>query len=329
MKAIVYHTYGTPDVMKLEEVPKPVPGDDEILVKIHAASVNAADWHLLTADIFLVRFYSGLLKPKNLILGADIAGRVEAVGKNVTQYKPGDEVFGDVFATSGGGGFAEYVAAPESALALKPTNLTFEEAAAVPLAAVTALQGLRDQGRLQPGQKVVINGASGGVGTFAVQIAKALGAEVTGVCSTGKMEMVRALGADHVIDYTKEDFTQNGQQYDLIVAANGYHPISAYERALRPKGIYVMIGASKQAQFFEALLLGPWKSMTGDKKMGALSAKTTQSDLNFIKELIEAGKVVPVIDRRYLLHETPEAMRYLGQGHAKGKIVITMGHNGN
>lgn len=326
MKAIVYHTYGPPNVLKLEEVEKPAPSDDQVLVKIFAASVNAADWHLLTTDIFLVRFFSGLLKPKNTILGADIAGRVEAVGKNIKQFQPGDEVFGDVF-PYGGGGFAEYVAVPESALALKPSNLTFEEAAAVPLAAVTALQGLRDQGRLQPGQKVVINGASGGVGTFAVQIAKALGGEVTAVCSTGKMDMVRSLGADHVIDYTKEDFTQNGQQYDLIVAANGYHPISAYERALRPKGIYVMVGGSKQAQFFEALLLGPWKSMTGHKKMGALTAKTTQKDLVFLRELLEAGRVKPVIDRTYPLHEVPEALRYLGEGHAKGKIVITVRPN--
>lgn len=327
MKAIVYHNYGPPDVLKLEEVPKPAPGDDEVLVKVHAASVNAADWHLLTADIVLVRLMGmGLLKPKNPILGADIAGQVEAAGKNVKQFQPGDEVFGDISA-SGFGGFAEYVAVPESALALKPANLTFEQAAAVPLAAVTALQALRDDGKIQPGHKVLINGASGGVGTYAVQIAKALGAEVTGVCSTSKMEMVRSLGADHVIDYTQENFTQNGQQYDLILAANGYHPISDYRRALAPKGVYVMVGGS-MTQMMQAMLLGPLMSMTGDQKMGNMLAKPNQQDLVFLKELLETGKVVPVIDRSYPLHETPEAMRYLGEGHARGKIVITMGHNG-
>lgn len=327
MKAIVYHNYGPPDVLKLEEVPKPAPGDDEVLVKVHAASVNAADWHLLTADIVLVRLMGmGLLKPKNPILGADIAGQVEAVGKNVKQFQPGDEVFGDISA-SGFGGFAEYVAVPESALALKPANLTFEQAAAVPLAAVTALQALRDDGKIQPGHKVLINGASGGVGTYAVQIAKALGAEVTGVCSTSKMEMVRSLGADHVIDYTQENFTQNGQQYDLILAANGYHPISDYKRALAPKGVYVMVGGS-MTQMMQAMLLGPLMSMTGDQKMGNMLAKPNQQDLVFLKELLETGKVVPVIDRSYPLHETPEALRYLGQGHARGKIVITVGHNG-
>lgn len=323
MKAIVYHTYGPPDVLKLEEVGKPVPGDGDVLVSIYASSVNAADWHLLTADIFLVRLMSGgLLKPKHTILGGDIAGRVEAVGKNVTQFKPGDEVYGDLLPWWGGG-FAEYVSAPEEALALKPANLSFEEAAAVPLAAVTALQGLRDRGQVRPGQKVLIQGASGGVGTFAVQLAKYFGADVTGVCSTGKMDMVRGLGADHVIDYTKEDFTQNGQQYDLILAVNGYHSINAYKRALSPKGIYVMIGGSG-TQMFQAMLLGPWISMTEGKKMGGLSAKTTQKDLAFLKELLEEGKLKPVIDRTYLLHEVPEALRYLGEGHAKGKIVITV-----
>jgi NADPH:quinone reductase-like Zn-dependent oxidoreductase len=233
MQAIVYHNYGSPDVLKLEEVQKPVPQDDEVLVKVVAASTAAGDWHLLRADPFLTRFMYGLLTPKYKILGADVAGRVEAVGKNITQFKPGDEVFGDL-STSGFGAFAEYVAAPEDAFALKPNNLTFEEAAAVPVSAVTALLGLRDQGRIQPGQKVLINGASGGVGTFAVQIAKAFGAEVTAVCSTGKMELMCSLGADHVIDYTKEDFTQNGEHYDLILAANGYQPLSAYQRSLTP-----------------------------------------------------------------------------------------------
>ena len=233
MQAIVYHNYGSPDVLKLEEVQKPVPQDDEVLVKVVAASAAAGDWHLLRAKPFLVRFMYGLLKPKYKILGADVAGRVEAVGRNVTQFQPGDEVFGDL-SNCGFGAFAEYVAAPETALALKPTNLTFEEAAAVPVSAVTALLGLR-HGQIQPGQKVLINGASGGVGTFAVQIAKAFGAEVTAVCSTGKVELVRSLGADHVIDYTQADFTQNGERYDLILAANGYQPLAAYQRALSPR----------------------------------------------------------------------------------------------
>ena len=323
MKAIVYTKYGPPDVLQLKEVEKPTIKENEVLVKIHAASVNAADWHLLTADIFLVRLMGmGLFKPKNPILGADIAGRVEAVGKDIKQFRPGDEVFGDIF-TGGAGGFAEYASVPESALALKPANLSFEEAAAAPLAAVTALQGLRDEGQIKPRQKVLINGASGGVGTFAVQIAKSFGAEVTAVCSTRNLDMARSIGADHVIDYTQEDFTHNGQQYDLILAANGYHPISAYKRALTPQGVYVMAGGSP-AQMFQAMLLGSWMSTKGGKKMGGVSAKANQKDLVIIKELLESGKVVPVIDKRYPLSEVPEALRYLGTGHARGKIVITV-----
>jgi NADPH:quinone reductase-like Zn-dependent oxidoreductase len=325
MKAIVYHKYGPPDVLELKEVEKPTPKDNEILVKVHAASANAYDWHLLRADPFLVRLMGGgLLKPKNKILGADIAGRVEAVGRNVKQFQPGDEVFGDI-SGCGSGGFAEYVCARENALVLKPDNMTFEEAAAVPMAAVTALQGLRDKGKIQSGQKVLINGASGGVGTFAVQIAKSFGAEVTGVCSTRNLDMARSIGADQVIDYTKEDFTQNRQRYDLIIAANGYHSLSDYKRALSPKGTYVMTGGS-MAQVFQAMLLGPWISMTGSKKMGALSARPNQKDLVFMKELLEAGKVVPVIDRRYALSEVAEALRYLGEGHSQGKVVITVEH---
>jgi len=326
MKAIVYHKYGSPDVLELKEVEKPTPKDNEVLVKVHAASLNAYDWHLLRADPFLVRLMGGgLLKPKNKILGADIAGRVEAVGRNVKQFQPGDEVFGDI-SGCGSGGFAEYVSVPENALALKPANMTFEEAAAVPMAAVTALQGLRDKGKIQPGQRVLINGASGGVGTFAVQIAKSFGAKVTGVCSTKKLDMVRSIGADQVIDYTQEDFTQNEQRYDLIIAANGYHSLSDYKRALSPKGIYVMTGGS-MAQVFQAMLLGPWISMAGSKKMGALSSRPNQKDLVFMKELLEAGKVVPVIDRRYPLSEVAEALRYLEEGHARGKVVITLEHN--
>jgi NADPH:quinone reductase-like Zn-dependent oxidoreductase len=325
MKAIVYTKYGAPDVLELKEVEKPTPRDDEVLVKLHAVSANAADLHLLRGDPFLLRLVSGLLKPKNTILGADIAGRVEAVGKNVKEFQPGDEVFGDISAC-GWGGFAEYVCARENALVLKPACLTFEQAAAVPMAAVTALQGLRAKGQIQPGQKVLINGASGGVGTFAVQIAKSFGAEVTAVCSTRNVAMARSLGADHVIDYTQEDFTQNGQRYDLILAVNGYQSISDYQRALSPAGKYVMSGGSG-AQMSQAMLLGPWISMTGSKKMGNLLAKPNQKDLVFVKELLEAGKVVPVIDRRYTLSEVPEAIRYLEEGHAKGKVVITVEQN--
>jgi NADPH:quinone reductase-like Zn-dependent oxidoreductase len=327
MQAIVYHNYGSPDVLKLEEVQKPVPQDNEVLVKVFAASAAAGDWHLLRADPFLVRFMNGLLKPKHQILGSDVAGRIEAVGRNIKQFQPGDEVFGDLSAC-GFGAFAEYVAVPEHALALKPTNLTFEEAATVPVSSVTALQGLRDQGHIQAGQKVLINGASGGVGTFAVQIAKSFGAEVTAVCSTGKMAMVRSIGADHVIDYTQEDFTQNGQRYDLILAANGYHPLSAYQRALAPQGIYVTSGGS-MAQMFQAMLLGPWRSRKGGQNMGNLLAKPNQKDLIFMKDLIEDGKVTPVIDRRFPLRDVADAIRYLEAGHAKGKVVITVEHNTN
>ncbi len=323
MRAIVYHTYGSPNVLRLEEVENPTPKDDEVLIKVYAASVNAADWHILRGKPFLVRLMTGgLFKPKYRILGSDIAGRVEAVGRNVQQFKPGDDVFGDMF-ECGLGGFAEYVCARENALVLKPINITFEEAAAVPVAGVTALHGLRDKGHIQPGQKVLIHGASGGVGTFAVQIAKAFGAEVTGVCSTRHVDMVRLIGADYVIDYTKEDFTKKGQRYDLILAANGYHPILNYRRALSPAGIYVMSGGS-MAQMFQAILLGPLISMTGSKKMGGLSSKPNKQDLSFISELLESGKVVPVIDRRYQLGEVAEAVQYLEEGHAKGKVVITV-----
>ena len=320
MKAIVYSKYGSPDVLQLKEVEETFPKDNEVLIKVHAASVNALDWHSLTADIFLVRLMGmGLLKPKNPILGADIAGRVEAVGKDVRQFRPGDEVFGDI----GHGGFAEYAVAPERFLALKPASLSFEAAAAVPVAALTALQGLRDSGKVQAGQKVLINGASGGVGTFAVQIAKVFGAEVTAVCSTRNVEQARKLGADHVIDYTKENFTQSGRQYDLILAANGYHPLSAYKRALTPRGIYVMAGG-KPAQIFQSMLLGGWMSEKDGRKLGGVSAHIDLKDLLALKEMLEAGKIVPVIDKRYSLSEVPEALRYLGEGHAKGKIVITM-----
>jgi NADPH:quinone reductase-like Zn-dependent oxidoreductase len=323
MKAIVYREYGPPDVLNLEEVQKPTPKDDEVLVKVHAASANAADWHLMRADPFLVRVTGfGLLRPRNRLLGADIAGRVEAVGRNMTQFQPGDEVFGNLF-ERGLGSFAEYACAPADALASKPANVSFEEAAAVPLAAITALQGLRYRGQVQPGHKVLINGASGGVGTFAVQIAKSFGAEVTGVCSTAKLDLVRSIGADHVIDYTKEDFTRNGQQYDLILAANGYHPISDYKRALGPHGTYVMTGGSG-AQMLQAMTLGPIMSLTGSKTMGYLSMKHNKGDLVIVKDLLEVGEITPIIDRTYPLSEVPEAIRYLEEGHARGKVVVAV-----
>lgn len=322
MQAIVYTHYGSPDMLRLTEVAKPTPTDDEVLIKVYAASVNAADLHLLRADPFLIRLMSGLLRPKHTILGADIAGRVEAVGRNVTQFQPGDAVFGDI-SGCGWGGFAEYVCAREDALALKPANLSFAQAAAVPMAAVTALQGLRRKGHIQPGQKVLINGASGGVGTFAVQIAKSFGAEVTAVCSTRNVERVRSLGADNVIDYTHQDFTKGAERYDLILAVNGYHAISAYRRALTPSGTYVMSGGT-DAQLFQAMLQGPWISMTGRQTMGNMLARPNHADLAFVKELLESGKVVPVIDRRYPLREVPEAIRYLEEGHAQGKVVVTV-----
>jgi len=322
MKAIVYHEYGSPDVLKLEDVQKPTPRDNEVLVKVHAASLNYGDLPILKGEPLQRLVGGGLLKPKNKILGDDIAGRVEAVGVNVKQFQPGDEVFGiSVF-----GAFAEYVCADEKYLALKPASMTFEEAAVIPFAAVTALQGLRDKGQIQSGQKALINGASGGVGTFAVQIAKSFGAEVTGVCSTRKLDMVRSIGADEIIDYTQEDFTQKEQRYDLILAVGGYRSIFDYKRALSPEGIYVCIGGS-MAQYFQALLLGPLISMTGSKKMGVVMPKPNQKDFVFLIELFEAGKVVPVIDRRYPLSEVPEALRYLEEGHARGKVVITVEHN--
>lgn len=327
MKAVVYTQYGSPDVLQLEEVEKPASADNEVLVKVHAVALNYADWGLLTGKPFMVRLMAGgVLKPKNKILGADIAGRVEAVGKNASHFQPGDEVFGDI-SGGGWGGFAEYVSVPENVLVRKPANVTFEEAAAVPLAAVTALQGIRDKGQIQPGQKVLINGASGGVGSFAVQIAKSFGTEVTAVCSTGKMEMVRSIGADHIIDYTKEDFTQNGRHYDLIIGANGYHPLSDYKRALAPGGTYVCTGGTL-AQVFQAMLLGPLMSVSGDKKLGSMGvAKPNQKDLAFLKTFLEAGKIVPVIDKCYPLRETAAAFRYLGEGHARGKVVVTLAHN--
>ncbi len=325
MKAIVYTKYGPPDVLQLKEVEKPTPKDDEVLVKVHAASANATDWRTMRGAPVVFRFEMGFPKPKHTILGADIAGRVEAVGSSVTQFQPGDEVFGDI-GDCGFGGFAEYVSVPENTLVLKPANITFEEAAAAPLAAVTALQGLRDKGQIQSGQKVLINGASGGVGTFAVQIAKSFGTEVTGVCSTKKLDTTRSIGADYVIDYTQEDFTKTGQHYDLIFDAVGNRSASDYKCALSPNGICVVAGFTTMSHMlFQVMFLGSWMSMTGSKKIGHMGAAVAnQKDLLFIKELLETGKVVPVIDRRYPLSETAEAIRYLEEGHARGKVVITM-----
>ncbi len=327
MKAIVCTKYGSPDVLQLKEVEKPSPKDNEVLVKVHAASINSWDCDLVKGKPFVNRLMTGLLKPKINIFGADIAGRIEAVGKNVKQFKPGDEVFGDL-APCGWGGFAEYVCAPENVLALKPASMTFEEAAAVPQAGLLALQGLRDKVQIQPGQKVLINGAGGSAGTFAVQIAKLFGAEVTGVDSTGKLDMLRSIGADQVIDYTQEDFTKNGQVYDLILDVVTYRSIFDYKRALNPKGIYVMLGGGSWARVIQAMFLGPLISMTGSKKMHVLMYKPNKKeDVDFMKELLEAGKVKPVIDRRYPLSEVAEAFRYLGEGHAQGKVVITVEHN--
>ena len=323
MKAIVYTKYGSPDVLQFKDVEKPTPKAHEVLVKIHASSANPADWHLMRAEPFLARLANGLLKPKNTRLGADVAGRVEAIGSNGTQFQPGDEVFGEM-TLDVLGGFAEYVAAPEALLALKPANLTFEQAAAVPLAAFTALQGLRDKGQIKPGQKVLINGASGGVGTFAVQIAKALGAaEVTGVCSTRNFDLVRSIGADQVIDYTQTDFTKTGQRYDLIFDTVGNRSVADLKRALTPNGICSVAGFTTLARLFQVMLLG-------GKQVGLMeTAKTNKTDLLILKELLEAGKVVPVIDRRYPLAQTADAIRYLETGRARGKVVITIAEDNN
>ena len=325
MKAVVYEKYGSPDFLKLEEISKPVPADGEVLVKVHASSVNFGNLALVKGEPFMARFWSGFLKPKFKIPGGDVAGRVEEVGRNVKQFQPDDEVFGDISAC-GFGAYAEYVCAPENTLTLKPANISFEEAAAVPQAALVALQGLRDKGKIQAGQKVLIYGASGGNGTFAVQIAKSFGAEVTGVCSTRNLDMVRSIGADYVIDYTREDFTRSGQHYDLILAAAGYRSIYDYKRALSPAGIYVMTGGS-MAQVMQATLLGPFISKAGGKKLCNLYHRPSQKDLVIMKELIETGKVRPVIDKSYTLRETAEALRYYGEGHSSGKVVITVEHH--
>ena len=314
MKAMIHTKYGKPEMLHLAEVEKPIPEADEVLVKIMATAVNQADNHILSG---MLRYSTGLFKPKHQILGSDIAGIVEAVGSDVRQFQVGDEVFGDLSGHRRGG-FAEYVAVPASTLALKPVNLSFVEAAAVPMTAVTALQGVRDKGQIETGQQVLINGASGGVGTFALQIAKALGGEVTAVVSTTKMDMACTIGADHIIDYTQENFTQNGRRYDLIFDTVGNHAVAEYKRVLKPKGRFVT------SAFLPALVIqGPWLSLIEGKKMSNMMAKPNQKDLTFMKELLESDKVRPVIDRCYPLSKVPEAFKYIGEGHAKGKVIIT------
>lgn len=318
MKAILYTKYGPPDVLELRDIENPSPKEDEVLVRVHAASINALEWRRFTLPKILVRIMGGgLFEPKDKSLGADFAGRVEAVGTGVTQYKPGDEVFG-----IRRGSFAEYVCAPQKFIAMKPANISFEAAAAIPLAGLTALQALRDSGKIQAGQKVLINGAGGGVGTFAVQIAKSLGTEVTAVCGPRNLEVVRAAGADHVIDYTRGDFTKSGQQYDLIIAANGYHSIFDYRRALRSNGIYVVVGGDL-TQMLQALVLGPLLSRSG-RKMTGMMTRPNHDDLVFLKELIDARKFVPVIDRCYPLAKAAEAHRYVLEGHVRGKVILTI-----
>lgn len=326
MKAVVYTKLGPPEVLQLQEVAKPVPKDNQVLVKVEAASANALDYRRFSSQLkstrvpLMTRLMDGMiLKSVNTILGADMAGQVEAVGAMVKQFRPGDEVFGLC-----NGAFAEYACTNENNLALKPANISFEEAAAVPVAALTAPQGLRDKGRIQPGQKVLIHGASGGVGTFAVQMAKSFEVEVTAVCSPRNLDTIRSIGADHMMDYTREDFTRSGQQYDLILGVNGSRSIFDYRRALKPGGICVVAGGSI-ASVLQAMVLGPVLSKTGCRKIGFMGiSKANQNDLIFLKELLEPGKIVPVIDRRYPLSETAAAIRYLAQGHARGKVVITV-----
>jgi len=325
MKAIICNEFGLPDVFRLEEIQIPAPGDKDVLVQVHAASVTYSTLMLVRGKPFIGRLMGmGLFKPKHKIPGADIAGRVKAIGRNVNRFQPGDEVFGDL-SNCGRGGFAEYVCAPDNALALKPINMTFAEASAVPEAALVALQALRDHGHIQKDQKVLIYGASGGIGTFAVQIAKYYGAEVTGVCSTANIELVRSLGADYVIDYHKEDFTKKEGLYDLIVATAGYRSIFDYKRALSTNGRYISTGGSMK-QIFQAMLIGPFLSITSGKKLKSMLVKPNK-DLDFIKSIIEDGKLRTVIDRSYPLSEAAEAFRYYSQGHTRGKLVIRVDHD--
>lgn len=323
MRAITFYEYGSPSVLKLEERPDPVPGPGQVLVRVRACALNAADWHLLRADPFLVRLALGLFRPRHNVLGCDLAGVVEAVGPSVTRFRVGDAVMGEL-GSSGWGAFAERVCVPEGVLALKPDNIGFGEAAAAPLAGVTALQGLRREGHLQPGERVLINGASGGVGTYAVQLAKALGGKVTAVCSPRNLELARSLGADEVIDYTQTDFTQGDARYDLILATNGYHPLGHYKRALAPGGRYLMTGGAGK-QMAEALLLGGLASLGSGKRLGYVTMKSNREDLEFLRDRLADGSVRTVIDRTYPLDKVPEALAYLEEGHARGKVVIEVG----
>jgi len=328
MKAAVYTRYGPPDVVQITDVEKPAPKEYEVLIKVRAASVNPLDWHFMRGTPYFLRMMTGLRKPKDTRLGVDVAGDVEAVGRNVTQFKPGDQVFG-----SCRGAFAEYACTSESALVMKPDNVTFEQAASAPTAAFTALQGLRrgglgDKGQIQPRQKVLINGAAGGVGTFAVQIAKSFGADVTGVCSTRNLDMVRSIGADRVIDYTREDFTKSGHRYDLFFDCVGNHSLFACRRVLNPKGTYVAVGGSSGRWMIGPLASAITATVVSrfvSQNLVTVLARRSKEDLIIMHELMEAGKMIPVIDKRYSLSEVPEAIRYLEEGHARGKVVMSLG----
>ena len=323
MKAIVITRYGPPEVLQLQEIASPEPAADEVLIKVFASSVNPLDGYVIRGPLFFVPALARFLPPKHKIAGADIAGKVVAVGNDVKQFQPGEDVFGGSFGRRGLGGFAEYVCAVPESLARKPVNISFEEAAAVPVAALTALQGLRDHGRIQPSQKVLVDGASGGVGTFAVQIAKWFGAEVTAVCSPRNVTIARSIGADRVIDYTLEDFTRSGQRYDLILGANAHHSVFDYHRVLSPEGIFVMVGGG-MGRILQAFLVGQFLSRFGRKKFRFFVAKVNGEDLALLKDLLEAGKIAPIIDRRYPLSAVAEAIRYREERHAQGKVVITV-----
>jgi NADPH:quinone reductase-like Zn-dependent oxidoreductase len=320
VKAFVYEEYGSPDVLQLKQLAKPVPGENELLIRVQALSLNAADWRTLRARPFLIRLSKGLFRPEQTIIGSDIAGQVEAVGTNVRQFRPGDEVFGDIAK----GGFAEYVCTSPDKLCLKPSKLSFEEAAAIPKAANTALQALRDYGQIQSGQKVLVNGASGGVGTFAIQIAKAFGASVTGICGTRNLELVRSIGADDVIDYTNDDFTNKKQTYDLILDLVGNRSVSDYRRVLNPTGKVILIGFASMGRMFKSVLVGTWVARRKKQKITPMDAHINQENLVTLKAMIEAEKLKPVIDKAYPFNELPEAMRYLEGGHARGKVIITV-----
>lgn len=324
MQAVVYEKYGSPEVLELREVPKPVPKDDEVLVKTFAAAVNSWDWDVLRGKPFIVRLIGGPIKPRNTILGLDIAGRIEAVGKNVTDFKVGDKVFGDI-SEYHWGGFAEYVCVSPTPLALKPPSLSFTAAAALPHAGVLALQGMRLQPTLKAGDKMLINGAGGGVGTIGIQLAKRMGVEITAVDRTDKLEMLKEVGADHVIDYTQEDFAQNGQQYDLIIDNVAQRSVRTYQRALTPTGAFVMIGGN-MGLLLPVIIYGSLLSKFSEKKIGILAHKPNREDLNYLSAEVEAGRLAPRVDKVYKLREVPQALQYFGDGNCQGKLVIELGH---